>query len=94
MKGILIVDNMPQGCNECKYLGFQGETEKRACMLTTNSLFIQNVDDLDIGRDISCPLKSLGRKVEEYGLETWNTSDGIFLCEKGLFDKIYGDEEE
>ncbi len=82
-KAILVID-MPKSCDKCD-LGLQYGS---ICCV------IGNTYSLNGTKSCECPLKPLGQKVEEYGLETWNTRDGIFLCEKGLFDEIYGDEEE
>ena len=88
MKAILIID-MPKSCEDCPC--YQPEMnyetiEYHYCGVDGHEIFTRKIS--------RCPLKPLGLKVEEYGLETWNTRDGIFLCEKGLFDEIYGDDEE
>lgn len=85
MKAILVMD-MPRDCEYCD-LYSEFISDKPRCSATY--LTIKN----DKAKS-HCPLKRLGKRVEEYGLETWTTRDGIFLCELGLFEKMYGDDEE
>lgn len=92
-KAILILDEMPKTCGQCRYfITEQIENNTVQYCLSGKEGFV-DIKELD-DKPKWCPLKPLGLKVEEYGLETWNTRDGIFLCEKGLFDKLYGDDEE
>ena len=86
-KAILILD-MPKDCLYCPCYRLSENIEDCKAML--RPLTYSERDN----KPEWCPLKSLGKRVEEYGLETWDTRDGIFLCELGLFDEIYGDDEE
>ena len=85
-KAILVID-MPNNCSECPCCNEEecGNQYKG---------YISDYLKWNSGRPSWCPLKPLGKRVEEYELETWTTRDGIFLCEKGLFEKMYGDDEE
>lgn len=40
-----------------------------------------------------CPLKPLGKRIGDYGLEVWTSRVGLILQEKGLFERIYKDKD-
>jgi len=58
MKAILVIDDMPKNCMECKYCGWSArDEEKRACMLLEGWFF--NDEDIEENRSVICPLKPL-----------------------------------
>lgn len=89
-KAILVTD-MPSKCGNC-CLCYKDNFDTDSwftyrCKVSSDKVEYEKIYE-------NCPLKPLGKKVEKYGLETWDTRDGIFLCELGLFEKWYGDDEE
>ena len=90
-KSLLVIDT-PKSCIDCPLSVYRYDEDLLEVLECS-------IDDTLLLADLfrkhkSCPLIPLGKRVEEYELETWTTRDGIFLCEKGLFNKMYGDEEE
>ena len=53
MKAILVIDQMPKSCEECKYRGHTWLSQDIACILLDSKLPEDNLDDV---RSVMCPL--------------------------------------
>ena len=109
MKAILVIDEMPKTCEECRYGSWYGS----ACRLLDCDTYRDKkgmhedcpLKPLPEKLDISfcmynlinnakgCPLKPIPRKLDDLDLEVWNSSKGKILAPKDLFDEILGEEE-
>lgn len=92
-KAILVIDT-PSVCADCPASKLVVVDHAPHFMCGVTGKLVPHDIKVSGFRKGLCPAIPLGKRIEEYKLETWNTKDGIFLCEKGLFDEIYGDEEE
>ena len=76
MKAVLVIDEMPKSCFECRYCGFlESNMKRRCCGLVAHLIYDF---DIESGRHECCPLKPMPEyKAEEYS-RVLDYSDGDF----------------